>query len=152
VCAQNQDRERNHKGIGVHVEGLTKFFGRQRIREDVTFDRPAGEVSVLLGPSGTGKSVFVVGMHDCKSAPSKAIGTRPPKIWDTTAASDTSSTTGPRCSVEWLASAARTRSRCRREVILKEVHEPEREYRVVISCNHVSCAFDFDRLRPWHQI
>ena len=46
-------------GIGIQVEGLTKSFGSQRIWEDVTLDLPAGEVSVLLGPSGTGKSVFL---------------------------------------------------------------------------------------------
>jgi len=46
-------------GIGIEVEGLTKSFGPQRIWEDVTMDIPPGEVSVLLGPSGTGKSVFL---------------------------------------------------------------------------------------------
>jgi len=46
-------------GIGIQVKGLTKSFGSQRIWEDVTFDLPPGEVSVLLGPSGTGKSVFL---------------------------------------------------------------------------------------------
>jgi phospholipid/cholesterol/gamma-HCH transport system ATP-binding protein len=46
-------------GIGIQDEGLTKSFGSQRIWEDVTFDLPTGEVSVLLGPSGTGKSVFL---------------------------------------------------------------------------------------------
>jgi len=46
-------------GIGIQIEGLTKSFGPQRIWEDVTFDLPPGEVSVLLGPSGTGKSVFL---------------------------------------------------------------------------------------------
>ena len=46
-------------GIGIEVKGLTKSFGSQRIWEDVTFDLPPGEVSVLLGPSGTGKSVFL---------------------------------------------------------------------------------------------
>jgi phospholipid/cholesterol/gamma-HCH transport system ATP-binding protein len=46
-------------GIGIEVKGLTKSFGSQKIWEDVTFDLPAGEVSVLLGPSGTGKSVFL---------------------------------------------------------------------------------------------
>jgi len=46
-------------GIGIQVEGLTKSFGSQRIWEDVTFEIPPGEVSVLLGPSGTGKSVFL---------------------------------------------------------------------------------------------
>src|SRR3984893_6779744 len=46
-------------GIGIQVEGLTKSFGSQRIWEDVTMEIPPGEVSVLLGPSGTGKSVFL---------------------------------------------------------------------------------------------
>ena len=46
-------------GIDIQVEGLTKSFGAQRIWEDVTMDIPPGEVSVLLGPSGTGKSVFL---------------------------------------------------------------------------------------------
>jgi phospholipid/cholesterol/gamma-HCH transport system ATP-binding protein len=46
-------------GIGIQVTGLTKSFGPQQIWQDVTFDVPAGEVSVLLGPSGTGKSVFL---------------------------------------------------------------------------------------------
>lgn len=46
-------------GIAIQVEGLTKSFGSQRIWENVTMDIPAGEVSVLLGPSGTGKSVFL---------------------------------------------------------------------------------------------
>jgi len=46
-------------GIGIQVEGLTKSFGSQRIWEDVTLEISEGEVSVLLGPSGTGKSVFL---------------------------------------------------------------------------------------------
>jgi phospholipid/cholesterol/gamma-HCH transport system ATP-binding protein len=41
------------------VEHLTKRFGRQTIWEDVSLTLPAGEISVLLGPSGTGKSVFL---------------------------------------------------------------------------------------------
>ena len=46
-------------GVAVDVEGLTKRFGQQLIWEDVTLTLPAGEISVLLGPSGTGKSVFL---------------------------------------------------------------------------------------------
>src|SRR6476469_885326 len=45
-------------GAEVVVEGLTKSFGRQTIWRDVTLTLPPGEVSVMLGPSGTGKSVF----------------------------------------------------------------------------------------------
>jgi len=46
-------------GVEVAVNDLTKSFGRQRIWGDVTLTLPAGEVSALLGPSGTGKSVFL---------------------------------------------------------------------------------------------
>jgi phospholipid/cholesterol/gamma-HCH transport system ATP-binding protein len=46
-------------GAEVIVEGLTKSFGRQVIWRDVTLSLPPGEVSVMLGPSGTGKSVFL---------------------------------------------------------------------------------------------
>ena len=46
-------------GVEVAVTDLTKSFGKQRIWGDVTLTLPPGEVSVLLGPSGTGKSVFL---------------------------------------------------------------------------------------------
>ena len=46
-------------GVEVVVEGLTKSFGKQTIWRDVTLSIPPGEVSVMLGPSGTGKSVFL---------------------------------------------------------------------------------------------
>jgi phospholipid/cholesterol/gamma-HCH transport system ATP-binding protein len=46
-------------GVEIKVEHLTKRFGRQTIWEDVTLTMPPGEISVMLGPSGTGKSVFL---------------------------------------------------------------------------------------------
>ncbi|MCM2420545.1 ABC transporter ATP-binding protein [Streptomyces sp. RKAG293] len=46
-------------GIEVVVEGLTKSFGSQTVWQDVTLTLPPGEVSVMLGPSGTGKTVFL---------------------------------------------------------------------------------------------
>ena len=45
--------------IEVVVEGLTKSFGRATVFSDVALTLPPGEISVLLGPSGTGKSVFL---------------------------------------------------------------------------------------------
>ena len=51
--------ERLRVGVEIKVEGLTKRFGRQTIWQDVSLTLPAGEISVLLGPSGTGKSVFL---------------------------------------------------------------------------------------------
>ena len=46
-------------GVEVRTEGVTKSFGSQRIWQDVSLTLPSGEVSALLGPSGTGKSVFL---------------------------------------------------------------------------------------------
>jgi phospholipid/cholesterol/gamma-HCH transport system ATP-binding protein len=46
-------------GVEVVVEGLSKSFGKQTIWRDVSLTLPPGEISVLLGPSGTGKSVFL---------------------------------------------------------------------------------------------
>ena len=46
-------------GVEVMVDGLTKSFGPQPVWADVSLVLPAGEISVLLGPSGTGKSVFL---------------------------------------------------------------------------------------------
>ena len=46
-------------GVEVVVQGLTKKFGSSLIWKDVSLTLPAGEISVMLGPSGTGKSVFL---------------------------------------------------------------------------------------------
>jgi phospholipid/cholesterol/gamma-HCH transport system ATP-binding protein len=46
-------------GIEVVVEGLTKSFGKHLVWRDVSLSLPPGEVSVMLGPSGTGKTVFL---------------------------------------------------------------------------------------------
>lgn len=41
----------------VRLEGVTKTFGSRRVLDDVSFDVKAGEGFVILGRSGTGKSV-----------------------------------------------------------------------------------------------
>src|SRR5690625_4325966 len=46
-------------GVEVVVDRLSKSFGTQTIWRDVTLNLPPGEISVLLGPSGTGKSVLL---------------------------------------------------------------------------------------------
>ncbi|HSZ41681.1 MAG TPA: ABC transporter ATP-binding protein [Trebonia sp.] len=46
-------------GAEVVVQGLTKSFGRATVWRDVTLTLPAGELSVIIGPSGTGKTVFL---------------------------------------------------------------------------------------------
>ncbi len=46
-------------GVEIQVNDLTKSFGKQLIWGDVSLTIPAGEICVMLGPSGTGKSVFL---------------------------------------------------------------------------------------------
>ena len=46
-------------GVEIEIKDLTKSFGKQLIWGDVTLTIPAGEICVMLGPSGTGKSVFL---------------------------------------------------------------------------------------------
>jgi ABC-type transporter Mla maintaining outer membrane lipid asymmetry ATPase subunit MlaF len=46
-------------GVEVGIKNLSKSFGSSNIWSDVTLTLPAGEISVLLGPSGTGKSVLL---------------------------------------------------------------------------------------------
>src|SRR5438309_639879 len=43
----------------IGVKELTKTFGSQTVWEDMTCDIPKGKITVMLGPSGTGKSVFL---------------------------------------------------------------------------------------------
>ena len=48
----------NERGApAVRLEGVTKAFGSRRVLDDVSFDVKAGEGFVILGRSGTGKSV-----------------------------------------------------------------------------------------------
>ncbi|HWC32516.1 MAG TPA: ATP-binding cassette domain-containing protein, partial [Actinomycetota bacterium] len=43
----------------MSIRDLTKSFGSQVIWEDVTCDIPQSRITVMLGPSGTGKSVLL---------------------------------------------------------------------------------------------
>ena len=43
----------------ISVRGLTKSFGPQTIFRDVSMEIPKGDITIVLGPSGTGKSVFL---------------------------------------------------------------------------------------------
>src|SRR6476659_6951511 len=46
-------------GVEIDIKDLTKSFGNQLIWGDVSLTIPAGEICVMLGPSGTGKSVLL---------------------------------------------------------------------------------------------
>jgi phospholipid/cholesterol/gamma-HCH transport system ATP-binding protein len=43
----------------ISVRGLTKSFGSNVVLEDISVDFPRGRITTILGPSGTGKSVFL---------------------------------------------------------------------------------------------
>ncbi len=44
---------------GVRLEHVSKAFGTLRVLDDVSLELPAGEATVVLGRSGTGKSVLL---------------------------------------------------------------------------------------------
>jgi phospholipid/cholesterol/gamma-HCH transport system ATP-binding protein len=46
-------------GVSVQVAGLRKRYGRQEVLQGVYFEVNRGEVFVLMGPSGGGKSVLL---------------------------------------------------------------------------------------------
>jgi phospholipid/cholesterol/gamma-HCH transport system ATP-binding protein len=43
----------------ISIRNLTKSFGSHTVLEDITFDVPKGQISAIMGPSGTGKSVLL---------------------------------------------------------------------------------------------
>ena len=45
--------------VGVTVEGLSKSFGKFEVLKDISFEVAPGEIFVLMGPSGSGKSVLL---------------------------------------------------------------------------------------------
>ncbi len=49
----------NQKGVGVEVRGLKKRFNSQEVLKDLDFQVQPGEIFVIMGPSGSGKSVLL---------------------------------------------------------------------------------------------
>ena len=45
--------------IEIDIRGLTKSFGPQVVLDDITCGIPRAQITLMLGPSGTGKSVFL---------------------------------------------------------------------------------------------
>ena len=49
----------NNSGVGLVVRGLCRNFGEQAVLKGVDFEVQPGEIFVIMGPSGSGKSVLL---------------------------------------------------------------------------------------------
>src|SRR5258707_12734236 len=59
-----------HQGIGVEIRGLHKSFNGHEVLKGVDFDVKAGEIFVLMGPSGSDKCVLlkpIIGLEELDS-------------------------------------------------------------------------------------
>jgi phospholipid/cholesterol/gamma-HCH transport system ATP-binding protein len=56
---QAADIPTSQKKMAIEAFELKKHFGKQRVLDGVTFGIPEGEITMIMGPSGTGKSVFL---------------------------------------------------------------------------------------------
>ena len=57
----------NNSGIGVQVRGLHKSFNGQEVLKGLDFEVQPGEIFVIMGPSGSGKSVLlkhIIGLEE----------------------------------------------------------------------------------------
>ena len=53
------DTSSNNRGVSVQVRGLHKSFGNLEVLKGLDFDVKPGEIFVIMGPSGSGKSVLL---------------------------------------------------------------------------------------------
>ncbi len=52
--------ERADRGpVAVNIDGVAKRYGSQQVLEDISFQVEPGEIFVIMGPSGSGKSVLL---------------------------------------------------------------------------------------------
>jgi len=49
----------NQHGVSVQVRGLRRSFGQQEVLKGLDFEVRPGEIFVIMGPSGSGKSVLL---------------------------------------------------------------------------------------------
>src|SRR5467141_1244179 len=54
-----QPAQKDVRGVSVLVRGLRKNFGHQEVLKGIDFEVGPGEVFVIMGPSGSGKSVLL---------------------------------------------------------------------------------------------
>jgi ABC-type multidrug transport system fused ATPase/permease subunit len=84
----------------ISVRGLTKSFGKKTVLEDISIDFPRGKITTVIGPSGTGKSVFLRNL----------IGLLTP----TAARSGSARTTSPPCGASGCSRCASSSGCCSR--------------------------------------
>ncbi len=73
----------SRKRMAIEAFDLVKHFGKQKVLDGVTFGVPEGEITMIMGPSGTGKSVFlrhVVGLMFPDSGDIKVDGHSVPHL------------------------------------------------------------------------
>jgi phospholipid/cholesterol/gamma-HCH transport system ATP-binding protein len=51
--------DNNNSGVSLQVRGLRKSFGGQEVLKGIDFEVQPGEIFVIMGPSGSGKSVLL---------------------------------------------------------------------------------------------
>src|SRR6202789_306042 len=51
--------DNNNSGVSLQVRGLRKSFGGQEVLKGVDLEIQPGEIFVIMGPSGSGKSVLL---------------------------------------------------------------------------------------------
>ena len=49
----------NHSGVSLQVRGLRKSFNGEEVLKGIDFEVQPGEIFVIMGPSGSGKSVLL---------------------------------------------------------------------------------------------
>jgi len=55
----DNNNNNNHCGVGLQVHGLRKSFDSQEVLKGIEFEVNPGEIFVIMGPSGSGKSVLL---------------------------------------------------------------------------------------------
>ena len=58
-ASQQNQAESKRQPVSVRVDQVSKRFGAQEVLKNVGFEVEPGEIFVIMGPSGSGKSVLL---------------------------------------------------------------------------------------------